>query len=384
MAGIHQHEIPQLYQRGFLIPDTGSAERIFVFRKDRIYPSNINRSGAERYFYSAPNDGDATTLDDTITDYESKRLTSLVVDLRNLPHNAQVDPSVAAEVITHLTSRNAHLRGTFKFAHNTMIDFIGNVLADEERLRMLMGLTGTEVPPAISEKIGEVLGQHGTELPIPRQLVDKIAFAFVREQFSAQHSAFAASFLGVVGSLLGETEQLARDQHRKLLSQDGGFGKRANDLSTVTWRVRDVGGPMILPDCVAICCDQAQQFYPLMMSNVSEIIDIFLPLSSGKLLVGHRLPGDRLIEPARFNQAAAACSHAYFLAGTNLPEIADLTSLIGSQSFAVIEKALALSLSAALAAPVPETKIDVFRLPLHLGFSPPRTKLATVDNVTGG
>ena len=83
MAGIIQHEIPQLFQRGFLIPETGDAERVFVFRRGgKSYPSHINRSGAERYFYSQPSLAGERTLDDEITDYES-RLTTLVSELRS-------------------------------------------------------------------------------------------------------------------------------------------------------------------------------------------------------------------------------------------------------------------------------------------------------------
>lgn len=82
MAGKVQHEIPRLFQRGFLIPNTGDAERIFVFRKGgKNYPSNIDRSGAESYFYSEPSSDGSRTLDDELTHYES-RLTSLVKSLR--------------------------------------------------------------------------------------------------------------------------------------------------------------------------------------------------------------------------------------------------------------------------------------------------------------
>jgi hypothetical protein len=73
MAGKVQHEIPQLYQRGFLIAGAEPAERIFVFRKNGIsFASNIDRAGAERFFYSGPTTDDSKTLDDKITDYENR------------------------------------------------------------------------------------------------------------------------------------------------------------------------------------------------------------------------------------------------------------------------------------------------------------------------
>jgi hypothetical protein len=99
--------------RGFLIPG-GEAEQVHVYRKGkaRPYPSNIDRVAAESYFYSRPSDDGAQTLDDTITEYE-ERLLPLVQALRVAPPDTPIGSSLAAEVIAHLTTRNAHLRGAF-------------------------------------------------------------------------------------------------------------------------------------------------------------------------------------------------------------------------------------------------------------------------------
>ena len=63
MAGKKQHEIPQLFQRGFLIPSNGRLEQVHVFRLGvGHYTSNILGSGAERFFYSELSTNTEATL----------------------------------------------------------------------------------------------------------------------------------------------------------------------------------------------------------------------------------------------------------------------------------------------------------------------------------
>ena len=64
---------------------------------------------AQRYFYSRLSTDGSKTLDDMITEYEN-RLGGLIVDLRIIPVDGEVDAELAAEVIAHLTPRAATVR----------------------------------------------------------------------------------------------------------------------------------------------------------------------------------------------------------------------------------------------------------------------------------
>lgn len=186
MAGKLQHEIPRLYQRGFLIPDTGAAERIWVFRREKIYPDNIGKAGAQGYFYSHPDPANDVTLDDKITDYEGLRLQNLVAQLRGISPEMEVPSSIAAETIAHLTIRNAHLRGTFTRAYTLITENAAQVLSDDTYLRRAMGLSQGAVGDIFREKIMSQLGgEHAlSQLGIPAPILEKLLFAHVRENFT--------------------------------------------------------------------------------------------------------------------------------------------------------------------------------------------------------
>ena len=160
MAGIIQHEIPQLFQRGFLIPETGDAERVFVFRRGgKSYPSHINRSGAERYFYSQPSLAGERTLDDEITDYES-RLTTLVSELRSLSGGVNADAVVSAEVIAHLTTRNAHSRGALVHGFDGLARGAIEVFGNEANWRGLFGIQTPQISNTFRSRIGEIFSKQ--------------------------------------------------------------------------------------------------------------------------------------------------------------------------------------------------------------------------------
>ncbi len=186
MAGKVQHEIPRLFQRGFLIPDTGSAGRVFTFRRSGdIFPQNIDKAGAESFFYSSSSPDGQRTLDDEITIYEG-RLAMLVKQLRSLPIEASPDPEVAAEVIAHLTTRNAHIRGTISQAMEKVATAVFTVLGDEENVRRLMGIDGPIITDVFRKWVAEALKENPIAALQPRTaLLEQLLFAVVREGFPA-------------------------------------------------------------------------------------------------------------------------------------------------------------------------------------------------------
>lgn len=341
MSGKVQHEIPQLFQRGFLIPDRGEAERIFVFRKGgNSFPSNIDRSGAESYFYSELSIDGTKTLDDEITDYEG-RLGNLVNRLRAVPIGDQADAPVAAEVIAHLTTRNAHLRGAFAYGFSTIAKGALDAFSDEDNVRRLVGLDGPDVTEDFREHLSRALAKEPivAALGIPPALLEKMAFAFIREGFSpffAEQRPIIEFFLT---KLSAEAKDHAREGHRQALAKSSTPDLRVAMLSDLTWTVVTVEHDLIVPDCVALAIEDDGDIHPLMMATPKHISTALLPLTSRTLLVGVR-DGESNFDPAMFNQAAAACSHTYFLCASQTPERLELVKSIGSRSVTVVENAV--------------------------------------------
>jgi len=337
MAGKVQHEIPQLYQRGFLIPRTGNAERIWVFRVDKVFPSNIDRSGAESYFYSELPKAGERTLDDDITDYEDERLTDLVSTLRAHRPGDIVDGDTAAEVIAHLTTRNAHIRGTFKSGLETMAAGAQEVFTDEDNVRRMAGIDGPMIPDRFRELITNVIDK----LPIPNreqiptQLLEMLIFAFAREGFSSIFENQIPQLRAQLAMMAKVAPSMIRDSHNKALAESLVPDGRAQDLSGFTWRIEESPVDLILPDCVAVAFgdDGAE---PLMMAGSGKKDVIVLPLTTRTALVGGR-HGVAETNLSAFNATAAVCSHAYFLASSRAPELEILATQIGAYGAQMME-----------------------------------------------
>ncbi len=342
MAGKVQHEIPQLYQRGFLIPNTGDAERIFVFRRGgQVYASNINRSGAEGYFYSKPSEDGSRTLDDEITDYEKDRLDGLVHELRGLSVGAIADPSTAAEVIAHLTTRNAHLRGTFTEGFTTVARSAFSAFTDQGNLKRLLGLEETRVTQVFRDHMGKALANEPliTSLGIPQDLLEKLAFTHTREGFGPFFDQFRPTLEAQLKRVTIEANDYAREGHRRALSSGPVPARRVAQLSDFRWEVVASGTDLILPDCVALAVQHSGEVHPLMMVDTNTIQSVVLPLTSRTLLVGSP-SGAGTFDAGRLNADAAACSHSYFLCASQSSDLQELVGLIGSRSVKLIESAI--------------------------------------------
>jgi hypothetical protein len=330
MAGKVQHEIPRLYQRGFLIPDTGDAERVWVFKPDTIYPSNILRSAAESYFYSELPKAGERTLDDEITEYERDRLTALVATLRAHNPGDLADGDTAAEVIAHLTTRNGHIRGAFKSGLETMASSASEIFTDEDTVRRVAGIDGPMIPDRFREMIGGTL--NNLSIPnrdqFPAGLLEMMLFAAVREGFSPIFQGQMATMKAQLNLLFSLAPTLVRDGHNKALADSFVPDARTQDLSGFTWRVNQSPVDLILPDCVALAFgdDGAE---PLMMAGTGKKNIVVLPLTTRTALVGGR-EDEAVVDLSSFNEAAANCSHAYFLASSRTPEFEALCPYIGT------------------------------------------------------
>jgi hypothetical protein len=343
MAGKVQHEIPQLYHRGFLIPDIGDAERIFVYRRGgKVYPSNIDRSAAESYFYSPLSTDGTETLDDRITYYED-HIQGLVTALRTIPIGDAPDPGAVAEVIAHLTTRNAHLRGAFAHGFRKIAAHVANAFANEDYIRSLSGFDTPMIPPDFRAKyLDGILNQAsaaGVTLPIPVSLLEKIAFAHVREGYSPMLNQQMPLITSMLGMFATQAERQAQEGHNKALEKTFAPERRVQDLSSLGWQVVGTDFDLILPDCVALGVEGEDTIHPLMLADFDRVTSVMLSLTSRSLLIGTKSRATAL-EPSEFNWAAARCSHTYFLAASRTPDLEALVPLIGSRSVSVVDAAV--------------------------------------------
>jgi hypothetical protein len=133
MSGIFQHHIPQSLIRGFRVPGGSKKQsRVWLYKSGREPRLALvkNEVGGEPYFYSELSADGTKTLDDKITDYETQ-FDRYFQQLKASPAGGAVDPQQAAEVVAHLTIRNAHLRWLLSSTMKSLYSRSATFFADE-------------------------------------------------------------------------------------------------------------------------------------------------------------------------------------------------------------------------------------------------------------
>lgn len=105
MAGVEQHHIWRMLQRGFSFTDKGP-DQIWVYSRGEEPRQTVTKKfGKDDYFYGEP-DGVA---DKNITDFENS-VQSFIQEARQLPNGTQLDSKVCGALVAHLEMRSSFLR----------------------------------------------------------------------------------------------------------------------------------------------------------------------------------------------------------------------------------------------------------------------------------
>jgi hypothetical protein len=322
--------------RGFETPSNGKTKSVWVFKKEQpAYSSSTQDVAAERYFYSELSTDGSPTLDDQITDYENE-LVRLLILLRETPVNSAVDATIAAELITHLTIRGAHLRDVFALGVKELSTGIANIFTNEDQMRALLGIDADAPTPMLREEIKKVLSEKAdilTQTGLPEPIVRQMAFTLVKENFHHFYANQSPELMSILNEIACNAGSVARRGHAKALTSSLKPESRVAALSHFSWTIRLVPeGGLILPDCVAVVIQSDSNApEPYMMGSADKIDVVLCPICANRLLIGHRANAT-LPDVQGFNEAAAACSHTFFVSATRTPELEKLAERIGERS----------------------------------------------------
>jgi hypothetical protein len=335
VAGHNQHDIPQALLRGFRIPG-GSKKESKTWRYAKgVEPSLvlIKEEVTEPHFYSQPSSDGSKTLDDEITDYEvafGRRLH----ELKNAPIDQTVDSAVAAEIIAHLTIRNAHLRRTFTGGVKTMLDRAVEVFCNEGTFGSILGIHG-ETP---TERFKTLIDEHLKDIPaltatgLPARVLHQMAHMMLKEQFRTFFAKQVPFMTALLGTLTAQAPSLIRDSHNKVLSSTLAPDGRTEPLAKLRWQVMPCPhNGFVLPDCVALAKDDGSGLKPLIMADLKDVTLVLMPLSSERMLVGFSY-SDPMPGLDGFNEAAIMASHSFFIAGQQDEQFKAFATRIGETS----------------------------------------------------
>ena len=253
MAGVNQHNIPQFLSRGFRVPD-GSDKKdstTWLYEKG-IPPRQLSiryEVGVEPHFYSEPSTDGSRTLDDEITDYEdaaARRLNAL----KNAATGTKVNADTAAELVAHLTIRNAHLRRTFTLGVTKLVGRAADVFCDEATLRPILGVDGKVASQAVKDFIDEQLKNNPALAAsgLPAHVLHQIAQMLLKERFKTFFAEAVPVIAATFGYLNTEAPAFVRDGHNKALSTSIVPDRRVEMLKALRWRVLPTTGDgFVLP-----------------------------------------------------------------------------------------------------------------------------------------
>lgn len=341
MSGDNQHYLPQHVQRGFAAQRKGRITRVWFYRGEgapRLTPTN--NIGARRRFYSADGAPGAQSLDWRMTHYENGRFDTVLRALRAAPIGEPVPAQDAAELISHLVFRNAHVRDSMSVAARRLATTAVDWSEDPERIRRMLGLDAVRPTARFREHIRSAFAKPGRldVLPVPVDALDDVAFSLVREKFgglwSDTRSGMRTWAIGLLGASQGS---IMTEIHNEAL--DKGFHPEGiqTRLSTLAWSIIKADQSVILPDCVALSFNAEGEAAPLMMSADRPLV--IMALCADRFLVG-RAPDAP--EPPLFlwNLHAAACSLEFFVAAVDTEDLRQYSRYIGVRTYAGIDDSL--------------------------------------------
>lgn len=339
MSGRKQHHIPQLLLRAFAIPSKGKVKRVWQFSRERTGVNSTKDVAAERDFYSDTQPDAAQNLDRLLTLYENK-LASYLASLRATPIDTLADAVIAAEAVSHLTIRNAHLRQSFSGGLRLLASRAIELFSDETRVRALFGLDGTQFSPFMAERLDELMTgepQIGS-LGLPRSLLHKIAFVAMKENFGRFIANDLPSMRLALELFSLEAPEQMRAGHNQSLAGNLVPDQRMAILQSLHWTVRSVKDA-ILPDSVALGIEGGDLPRPLIMCGLEHVSHVLMPLAPNLLLLGSRSAAV-LPDLSEFNVHAAACCHSFFVSHRNGLDLQGLVPVLGTRSSATIEQAI--------------------------------------------
>lgn len=335
MSGDNHHYLPQHLQRGFAAVRKGKTTRVWCYRGEgapRL--TATGKIGARDRFYSASGD-------QTMTRYENGPFNLLLTRVRSIPPGGRADPNDAAELVSHLVFRNAHLRDGMKFAARKMATAAAGWADDPDWVRRMLGLDSVRPTARFRAHLERAFDKDGRmkALPVPREAFEDVAFSLVRERFGGlwadTRSEMRTWAIGLLGASQGA---LMGDLHNEALEQNLHPEGVARQLAALDWSVVAAETSAVLPDCVALSFDAEGVGAPLMMAGADRPL-VAMPLAADRFLVG-RANGASELSLHLWNLHAAACSAEFFVAAVDTPELRRHSRYVGVRAWSGIDATL--------------------------------------------
>lgn len=326
MAGRKQHFIPRRFVRNFSDNPETKNPKIWFYRFDKEpYSVGINDAPAQRHFYS--NSSDYETLDDEITKYEEKFVTPILMKLETSSPNQPIESDFPAKLISHLVTRNDHIRSYISMIIEIGVLLLKNTFYDKKTLKKAMGIDpinlcgrfNTELIERIKNEFPHADDQQ-VEL-VRKFLLANLTDKQVDDTLDSQIESFKILFLTMKESIVNLVKQIAN----AYLKSDIESTSSLTDLKSFHWSLIESKNDIILPDCISICKANSE-YHSLMGTSLENTDTIYCPITRTKLLIGTLEQKPAI--PDNINVLLAENSWNFFIAPTESANYRNLTNVI--------------------------------------------------------
>lgn len=332
MAGRKQHFIPRHFLKSFVINDGN--DKLWMYRRGLPKPVPVARddAAATRDFYSKPSTDGSPTLDDLITDYET-RLQFLVDKLRDTDFATEVNSSEVGEVVAHLTMRAAYLRELVGMGASEMAKAIDTLINNPAELLEGVKLLKHRVPREFAALATEQFEKRGLHLQtnISTKAIVRLLYHAVREDFDIMHANAIEQFSDWMAAFEYNFTGMGQSVHTRVLQDQLVPSERKKQLEALTWQVIECpNNDAPIADCVAIAKDE-DGWGPYILATPKSTVCVVLPLSPSKVVVGSTQQ-DWTEQAHQYTRHAVKSCFSFYLSDQLQEKTADDLSVLGQSA----------------------------------------------------
>lgn len=308
---------------------------------DFLYEGFASRiRGGETFTFVYLRDGKARETSITnvssgaVSTPEEGKFASLFEELRGTKGRGEVAASRASELIAHFCARTARLRQSQRKSSEFLLAELHAFVLDTDNLKALI----INNPELIREQF-ERASSYIPTLKLYKGVLQLEPAALVA--FLVRYRAVTEMMLQTfVAKYKGELLERLSESYTRALAERPILELRAPDLQSLRWFVCESMTPLIFGDvgCVFETAG-VRRFKPVPAEN-DAIRNVFLPLSSGRMLIGTSLSLIPQVDFNLINEAIAKCSGEFFVCSVATSENNRLVASVGAEAGVVSREEL--------------------------------------------
>ncbi len=343
MSGTRQHIIPRFLMKGFASRVDGEEVFTWAYRKNStVFEGNTKNINIENNFYGK--EGEDVYADDILTDLEANKFSPLINKLRKVEGNVDFLRNEITDFISHLIIRTKNFRSSFYDFSENITQRLDQYVSNPKNLEKIIlnqpifikkqfeKVWQESVEPLLKENT-ELLKSQGITTSKIASEKEKFYAKFLKElpkQAKTDLPEYTQELIKGFSQIKSDLPEIIKKAHINRLKGKPVIENKIEDYSGLSWFVISVKTSLILSDAGCLFEVVGKRRFRLFDDSKENLINVFLPLSSQKLLVGSKyriLPnfGINLL-----NKVAACCSYDLFISSENSTDRLKLSNLIGS------------------------------------------------------